>query len=208
MPVGLGHFCCWMRVWRISGFGEVEGGGAFEVGLGHGDEAAFVLGNGFEDVTDVAGVTSAEFGAAFAEAEAAEEFGAVGFGGDAASEGDDPAVEEVARRHELATEIVDDEDAVIGLHLERGGVDAGGFVEAKFEHGGGSFTTDDDARALAEDPAGVGFVVFDFDGVVDDEVKDEVFADTEGRNGLGHAGAKRLTGVLPVWGRVANVNAH
>ena len=70
-----------MRVWRISGFGEVECGGAFEVGLGHGDSSAFVLGNGLEDVADVVGVTGSEFAAAFAETEAAEEFGAVGFSG-------------------------------------------------------------------------------------------------------------------------------
>ena len=37
----------------------------------------------------------------------------------------DPAVEQVARRHPLAAEVVDDEDAAVRLHLERRLVELG-----------------------------------------------------------------------------------
>src|SRR5208337_4116402 len=40
-----------------------------------------------------------------------------------------PAVEKFARRHHLAAEVVDDQDAVVGLHLKRRDETAGGFIE-------------------------------------------------------------------------------
>ncbi len=65
----------------------------------------------------------------------------------------DPAVQQIARRHELPSEVVDDEYPVVGLHLHRRGIDAGGFVEAQFQHAGDELAADHNARTFAQDPA-------------------------------------------------------
>src|SRR5262249_35916815 len=72
---------------------------------------------------------------------------------DAAVEGHDPAVEQVARGDKLAAEVVDEEDTVVGLHLERRGVDTGGFIEAQFEHTGYQLTADHDVGPFAKNPS-------------------------------------------------------
>ena len=77
----------------------------------------------------------------------------------AAVERDDPAVQQIARREHLAAEVVDDQDAVVGLHLAGRDEDAGGFVEAQFQHGGRQFAAHGDAGALADDPARVEQIV-------------------------------------------------
>src|SRR5437763_9121683 len=85
---------------------------------------------------------------------------------DAPVERNDPAVEQIARRNELAAEVIDEEDAVVRLHLQWGGVDARGFVQAQFQHRGNQLAPHHDVRALAEDPARVDFGVVGFDGLM------------------------------------------
>ena len=75
---------------------------------------------------------------------------------DAAIQRSHPAIEQFVGAEFLAAEIVDDQDAVIGFHLQRGGVGVGGFVVLEIEHVGGEFTASENAGAAAEHPAAVG----------------------------------------------------
>src|SRR6185295_11491444 len=91
---------------------------------------------------------------------------------DAPVEGHNPTVQQVARAHQLAAKVVDEQNAVVGLHLQRSGVNAGRFIQAQFEHAGDQFTTHQDAGTFAHDPAGVHVFVVVFDGVMYHRVKD------------------------------------
>src|SRR6185436_14306455 len=55
---------------------------------------------------------------------------------DAPVQRNDPAVQQVARRHELAPAVVDQQNAVVGFHLERRRVDARRLVQAQLQHAG------------------------------------------------------------------------
>src|SRR5260370_6206730 len=72
----------------------------------------------------------------------------------------DPAVQEVSRRHQLAAEVVDDENAIVGLHLQRRGINTGGLVQAQLQHAGDQFAAYYNARSTAQHPAGIDVVVF------------------------------------------------
>src|SRR3990167_140914 len=61
----------------------------------------------------------------------------------------DPAVEQIDRRHPLPTEVVDDENAVTRLELQRRLVQAGVRVEANIQHIQGQFAAGDDDWPLA-----------------------------------------------------------
>jgi 4-amino-4-deoxy-L-arabinose transferase-like glycosyltransferase len=86
---------------------------------------------------------------------------------DAAVQRHDPAVEQVARVDHLAAEVVDDEQAVVGLHLQGRGVVAERALELQLEHFLDHFAADRDAGARAADPARV-LAVQGFERVVDD----------------------------------------
>ena len=74
---------------------------------------------------------------------------------DAALERHDPAVQEVARRDALAAEVVDDEDAAVGLHLDRRFVEPRDRVEREVEHLQRQLAADHDDRPLDLFPAPV-----------------------------------------------------
>src|ERR1700691_3273531 len=62
--------------------GEVQRGGAFQFGLAHERRPALVPANGVKNGADVRRIAGAQFGAALAQTEFAEVFGAVGLAGD------------------------------------------------------------------------------------------------------------------------------
>ena len=70
-------------------------------------------------------------------------------------ERDDPAVEQVARAHLLAAKIVNQQDAAIGLDLERGFVKFMRVVEDQVEACEGQLAADHDERTADLDPARV-----------------------------------------------------
>src|SRR5580704_13942507 len=50
---------------------------------------------------------------------------------DAPVQRNDAAIEQIAGGNELASEVVNEEDAIVCLHLQRGGVNTGGLVQAQ-----------------------------------------------------------------------------
>src|SRR5579863_6117137 len=74
---------------------------------------------------------------------------------DAAIERHDPAVEQIPRRNHLASEVVDQQDSVVGLHLQRGAVGAAGLVLLQIEHAGDEFSANGYERPPADGPARV-----------------------------------------------------
>src|SRR5215471_11263131 len=120
---------------------------------------------------------------------------------DAPVEGDDPAIEQFARGEHLAAEVVDDQDAVVRLHLRGRDEHFCGLVEPQFQHRGGKLTADRDARALADGPSRVEQIVLERNLFVHDGVEqsDDVAVDFDGvrdhdaivvdaQNALGNAG--------------------
>ena len=67
----------------------------------------------------------------------------------------DPAVEERLRGHLLAAEVIDHENAVVGLHLQRSPVHTRRWISFQFELFTGELTTNDDARTQAKHPTSV-----------------------------------------------------
>ena len=67
----------------------------------------------------------------------------------------DPAIEERIRGHGLSTEVVDDQDAAVRLHLQGCEVDAGVAVELQVEHPCMEFPSGDHGRASALHPTAV-----------------------------------------------------
>src|ERR1700681_3630380 len=81
---------------------------------------------------------------------------------------DDPAIQKVARRHQLPAKVVDDEDPVIRLHLKRRGVDAGRLVETRLQHAGNQLAAHHNAGPLAQYPAWIHIrVVHDIELLMD-----------------------------------------
>src|SRR5262249_15772332 len=66
-----------------------------------------------------------------------------------------PPVEEFVGRQALASEIVDDEHAVVGLHLHGSGIELGDRVQLQLQHLQRQFSANQDSWALAEYPAGI-----------------------------------------------------
>ena len=67
---------------------------------------------------------------------------------------DDPAVQQIARRHALAPEVVDDEHAAVGLHLDRRFVEPGDRVERQVEHVERQLAADHDHGRGGSAPSG------------------------------------------------------
>jgi hypothetical protein len=65
----------------------------------------------------------------------------------------DPAVQQVARRDDLATEVVDHHNAVVRLHLQRSCINARSAVGAQLEHLRNQLPAYGYARAMAQHPA-------------------------------------------------------
>ena len=74
---------------------------------------------------------------------------------DAALHGNDPAVQDLRRSRDLAAEVVDEVDAVVGLYLEGSFVDLGRVVEAQVQHVHGQLAAGDDEGPFALQPAAV-----------------------------------------------------
>ena len=64
----------------------------------------------------------------------------------------DPAVQQFFGTDALAAEIVDDEDAVVGLELHGADIEAADRVELQVEHLDGQLSADLDGGAVAADP--------------------------------------------------------
>src|SRR3989304_2070527 len=94
------------------------------------------------------------------------EFFAAGEGQEihAAVEGDNPAVEKFFRADALAAEIINDEDAIIGLHLQGSGVIPGERIELEIQHLDGELAAHTDTGPATEHPT---LVKFDGAGRVD-----------------------------------------
>ena len=90
---------------------------------------------------------------------------------DAAVQRNNPAIEQLLRRKHLAPEIVDHQDAVVGLHLARRDEHVGGLIEAQFQHCGRKLAAHGDAGAMADHPPRIEKLVFRFDLPVHDGVE-------------------------------------
>ena len=101
---------------------------------------------------------------------------------DPAVEGHDPAVQQRLGADRLAAEVVDHEDAVVGLHLQRRQVDAVGLLVGQVEAGRGQLAAGDDGRAPAQHPPGVEAGGLGLLGAVDDGVEhdDHLAVDLDG----------------------------
>ena len=66
----------------------------------------------------------------------------------------------------LAAEVVDEEDAVVGLHLHGRRENAAGFVVVQFEHAGYQLAAHHDEGSLARHPARIELGVFFIDGLM------------------------------------------
>ncbi len=76
---------------------------------------------------------------------------------DVAIERDHPAVEQLLGTDALAPEVVDDEQAVVGLHLERRGIVLRARIVLEIQHLHRQLAADHDARPFAQDPPAVRF---------------------------------------------------
>ncbi len=101
---------------------------------------------------------------------------------DAPIERHDPAVEQFLGRHQLAAEVVDDEHAVVGLHLDRSEVHAIRRFVGEVEHRALQLTAGDDRRAAAQHPARVELVGLHVGGHVHHGVehRDDLAVDLDG----------------------------
>ena len=91
---------------------------------------------------------------------------------DATFQGHDPPVQQRSRLDELTAEVVDQEDAVVRLHLQRRGVHLGGRIPLQLEHREFELATGDHHRPFTDDPPRVEALGLALHRCVDRRVED------------------------------------